>query len=463
MPFKYFPILLLFFSTTAFSNSILKIKIEKGEKVEETFSAELKEGSLHLLFVKKRKLSFVELRTFYVNSQDEVFEMEKVYYDEVPAVLSFHQNKGNIFLFTFLEKELTKIKFNPSTGNMEKEEVQGIKRPNYVLRDKSRTIFVRTDKENDIITLSRFSDSLKPESKQVMVEKKGNGKSHWIFDAFISPVNTGEFVEKGAITEGKIYLNKDVLVATYLDDKTLNYHSWNLATGASLKGVFETPSQSASKNVNSFVFAGHIYRIDSEKERLKISILDMSNGEIKKTLGSETDLEFLFTDADKKSKYFKEIRKKSFLPTITVNEGIDGNPILRLASANTTTYSYYHDWWFHHFMFEHQMQMQMMQQQAIQSIPKFNPNPEYYELMGVVYQQNDGDLFYDFALDSNWNPIPNGNLETKHQKIDKDKYLKPFKDNTYLKHLTAAFSNSKMRYIFYDKSIKTVFLNYKHM
>jgi len=459
----FFGALLFFFSTSLFSNTLLKVKLEKGEKVEETFSTELEHGSLHLLFIKNKKLSHVGLRTFYVDAKMKVVEMEKVFYPKVPVVLSFHQTEEHIFLFTFLEKKLTKIKLNPLDGTLEKIVVSGVKRPEYVLRNPNKTIFIRPDSENEEITIEHFSNSINADLIKEKIKKNHMGKDNWIFTKPFVSVNTSEFVDKGSISNRKIYLEGSLLTFTFLDDKTINYHSWNLKDSSSYQGVFDIATQSTSRNVNSFVHGKHIYRVDTQKEQLKITILDMINGEEEASLESDTELAYIFSDSKSTRHYFKEIWKKAIKPTIAVNMNTEGNPIVRLSSANTATYNYYYDWWYHHFVFQHQIQMQMMQQQAIQNIPGFQPSPDYYEEIGVIYNSEDEDTRFEFVLNSKYEPIPEGNMDTEFPTKNKEKYLKPFKSNSFLKHLTAAFTNSQMRYIFFHKSMKTVFLDYQRI
>lgn len=464
---KHLPLIVLLITSNLFSNNILKIELEKGEKVEETFSAELEDGSLHLLFLKKRKLTYTELRTFFVSSDNVVSELDLAYFDEVPSILSFHKNQGDLFIFTYLEKNFTTLKFNMSTRQVEKKVISGINRPDYVLRSQNQTTLIRRDKENSILTLTQYSNALEPVVEQIEIPKPEDDKTHWVFNNFFIPINTHEFVDRGATNEGKVYLNNNILTFTYRFDKTIKYYSKNLTNGESHQGVFEIASQYTSRNVNSFVFGQSIFRVDSEKEKLTISILDMVSGEEQRILDSDTELAYAFNNSDAKSEYFKEIWKKSYAPTITVNKGVEGNPIIRLASANPESYTYHHDWWFHHFIFQHQMetqmQWQMMQQQAIQSLPRFEPNPEYFESIGVIYEIFESGLSFEFVLDDDFNPLPNGSSETIFQKIDKERYLRPFKDNTYLKNLSGAFTSSQMRYIFYDKTAKTVFLNYQNL
>ncbi len=456
-----FLLLFLVIATTLKASNLLRIPLEKGEKVEGTFSAEIGDNSLHLLYIKNKKTVAVELRGFFITPDGEILELEKAFYDKTPSLLSFHLSGEQLLLFNYLDKTIDHLRFDLKTGKKTSEQVSGIERPKYIIRHTEQTTFIRVDEETNSFSVSTFANTLQSTMRQIALPENSDGKKHWTLKANLSAVNQHEFVEKGAVLPGKLYLNKDLLTLTFTEDDLLKYVSFDLKTGTKYDGEFNHSPFSDNRNTSSFVYNNAVFKMDTQKEGFSIAVVDILSGDLVRTFNTASELSFLFPSDDQKKEYLKKIWKKNFVPTITVNSSIDGNAVVRIDKADLNTYSYYHDWWFHHFMFQHQMQMQMqmMQNQAMQSVPRFEPNPEYYELAGLVFNTTTSDTAYEFVLNNAFELIKNGNPETVYPYIEKKKFIDPYKNNTAFKHFSACFVKDEMRYLFLNKKLKTVFLN----
>ena len=458
---KRIALLVIFLNSTLMAaNDLLKIKLDKNQKIKSTLSAEIGDGSLHMLNVRDKSTSSIELHIYYIDAKDKVLEMEKLYYDDTPNILSYHINDNQLHFFTYLEKTINHIVYNLEDGKFKNKELVSVEKPNYIFRNQDKSLFVRTDKEAKALIINEYTNSYEPKTQQIQIAD--DEKINWFFNSSLTAVKVDEYVEKGAIGPNKLYYIDGSLIATHLKNDILNYFVCNLNNGNIIYNSFNHSPYNSNKKNNSFVYGNWIAKMNTQKDEFSISIVDIATGKLMGAVNSETDFSYIFKSDSQKEQYLKKIRKKTYHPTITVNKSIDGNAVVRLSIVNVANYSYHYDWWFHNFMFQQQMQMQIMNQQinqTIQNLPRFEPNPDYYESAGLVYNDLDENLSFEFVLNSNIEILKNGNTNTIFKHIKKEKYSKPYRENPVAKNFSACFVNNKMRYLYFDKKLKTIFIN----
>lgn len=103
-------------------------------------------------------------------------------------------------------------------------------------------------------------------------------------------------------------------------------------------------------------------------------------------------------------------------------------------------------------MHQHMMMMRNMAPRG------FGPNPSYYDALAMIGLQKKEVKPIEFVIDLDFTIAENASTETLHKSVEQDDYLDKYKDDKSLKEFTASFTDTDLRYIYYDKKSAMVYL-----
>ena len=323
------------------------------------------------------------------------------------------------------------------------------------------------DKTKNKLSTMSFSNSkeMNEDKFEFSATEFNNFKA--FFNETPQEVNQNEFVKNGPISKRKSYFSDNKLIFTSEKDKS-NIQVLTLQLDGSKQYKFTDFDFNYSKDIkdqNTYVADNILLSVAVSKEDVVLNSFDMTTKKATKTISLQNDLKLRFS-AETLDKFIQSAAKNAMKPTVTVNKTKDPNKLLVLLDrVDKNTYNYNHNWWHFHWMMMHQQQMmqqQMMrqQQQMIkQSMPRgFGPNMEYYDALAMVYFNKSELKPIQFVIDTNLNLDEASGAETIHKSIERDDYLEKFKDDKSLKELSAGFTSSNFRYIYFDKKTETVYL-----
>ncbi len=468
-----FRIALILFTISLQANEV-KFALDKGQKAIRTYSGDIdQKSSIHCIFYKDRIVKKYGIKPFFIDKNNEIIELNSFIFESEPTIISYHKGKGNITLITSeniiprsdpSKKKFSIIDFNILTKESSLHEVPENKTPNVTLRLPNRTIFLNYSMKEKKLrsTIIQNGETILKTSYEI--NKNDSDNFAKVFSSPPKFINKNEYIESGSIDETKVYYDKNQLLFDHFskNDQSIVSLTLKLQESTSLRSyTIDALDTEKIKNINSFYHRENLFLFYRTKDKTKYAIIDNEKGEIKTNNSIHQVFSGYFNNEKLKTIEKKLNKSRIYKPTITINESIENQHVLRLSYVDQTTYNYYNDWWFHHWMFQNMMmqqQQQMMQQnmnRTMNNLPRFGPNIESLEVYNLtktsLSKKNES---INIVLDSQFNPIEGGSTETIRKNINKDTYLKPFKERAGTKHFTAAFTNKTMRGVFYQKKIK---------
>ena len=468
---------LCLFTQFIFSNDLFNIKIEKNQKIQGTFSAELSENStLHFVFTKNSDTKKFEIIPVFVDSNKQPKQLDMFETTEMPSILSYHKNGSTVTLSNFYEKkkELQRIDFDVNTGKFQSTTTKDFSNPKNIFRLSNQTVFVDFDKTKNKLSTTSFSNSkeMKEDKFEFSPTEFDNFKS--FFGETPEEVNQNEFVKNGPISKRKSYLADNKLIFTSEKDKS-NIEVLTLHLDGSKKYKFTDFDFNYPKEIkdqNTFVADNMLLSVAVSKEDVVLNSFDMTTKKATKSISLQNDFK-LRLSAENREKFIQSAAKNAMKPTVTVNKTKDPNKLLVvLDRVDKNKYYYNHNWWHFHWMMMQQqqmmhMQMQMMRQQhqmMQQSIPRgFGPNMDYYDALAMMYTDKSDLKPIQFVIDTQLNLDESSWAETIHKPIERDNYLEKFKDDKSYKEFTAGFTATDFRYIYFDKKADMVYLKIENL
>ncbi|MDR6966258.1 hypothetical protein J2X31_000251 [Flavobacterium arsenatis] len=472
---KIFIVALCLLVQCAFANELYSIKIEKNQKIQGTLSAELSgNATLHFVYTKNSDTRKFEILTVFVDSDKKTKQLDTFEADEIPSLLSYHRNGSTVTLANFYEKkkELQRIDFDVKTGKFQMAVTKDFKEPKNIFRLSNRTLFVDFDKTKNKLTTTSFSDSKEIKEDLFEFTKDEFNLFKSFFTETPEAVNQDEFVKNGSISKRKGYVSGDKLIFTSEKDKSnTQVLTLNLDGSKGYKFAdFDFNYGKEIKDQNTFVSENKLLSVGVSKEDLVLNSFDMTTNKASKSVSLQKDLSKKF-DSDTRQRFIESAAKSAMRPTVTFNRTKDSKFLVRLDRVNKTTYNYSHNWWHLHWMMHQQMifqqqQIMMRQQQQMmrQSVPRgFGPNPSYYDALAMIGFEKSEIKPIEFVVDLDFTVDENASTETLYKSVDQDDYLEKYKDNKSLKEFTASFTNTDLRYIYFDKKAETVYLKLENL
>lgn len=450
-----FCILALLLSNLIFSNELLKIQLNKEEKLEGTYAAEfVTNKTIHVALIKNTETGKFLFSPYLVDENNKVSKLESYSMTKQLQILSYHLN-GNVATFLNYDEEdqlLYVLDFDLTTGKNKSSSVKFKEKADNIFRGTHKTTFVFFDKKVGISFKTIVNSEDKIEAEIAVPSEKNK-----VFKAAIScvpeAINQNEYVKNGSIGKGKTYLINDTFYLTFENDrKTLEVFQFDLNAKSFHASSIEMSTTEKLKDFGNYVFENKIGTITIEKEDAILSFYDLENLKLLSKLSLATVL-----DEPVLMRFIKVAAKAIFKPTFTVNKNVNGKFVLRFDNVNLDTYTYNYNWWFHHWFFQQQMwhQQQMMMHQQMRFTPgRFGPNPNKFE-NDLYFFTSDTNSF-EIVLDVDLKTVVNDTKETVFKNIDKDKFVNKYKENGLIKEFSSAFTATDFRYMYQDKKSKTI-------
>jgi len=445
-----------------YANNEFGFDLPENHKLEATYSADLKEkGSIHLLITKEKGEKYFYLIPYYISKNGDFKELKTTQLSNIPSIISHHYDH-NVFTITSYNKEkkaLTIIDINTSDGSSTLH--QEINFPNItsLFRLDNRTVII--NKKNKYLFVKEIKTISSNKSYKIDIPKDKLKLYKLITKENATPINQNEYVEKGAISNRKVYISGSNITFTYENSiiNTTEVMKIDYINESINLKSFGFSNNNKFLNFNTFIKENKLYTISSNKEDLVINLINLETEKVEKSISLNENLKDIYSESES---FLKNAKKGKMKPTLTVNKTKDENLLIRIDQVNQTSYQYNHDWWFHHWWFHQQMmwqQQQMIQnqqQQMINSIPNgFGPNPEiYYNINNII----EDIVPIEFVINQEFEILKNASNDTKHSNIDKSKYIEPIEKDKDITNISISFSDTEMKYVYQNKKDKKVYI-----
>lgn len=451
----------------------IQFKLEKNQKIKSTFSGDInQESSIHLIIFRNKKTKNYGIKPFYIDKDQKTKEFEIIDFEkEIPEIVSYHQNNNTISLIiernlfdakveinVKSRKKLTIIDLNISDKktalkNLDLKHLNNnkyfhVSDKTFVLHYKGEKLFINTIKNSQKID----STKIKFQAEDLKISKK-------FFDGSIEFVNTQEYVKNGSIANVKAYHQDEKLFFTHFENKKDGITSTFIDLNQNQPLVFYKNGLSEEykktwSRTASYIHNGDLFLFCRNPSDMFLEIIDVYTGKSKYRASLKKGFSS-YLDQKKLDLLQQKLSWNTNKPTITVNKSIDQNLVIRFDYVKPENYRYDNMWWFHQQMWQHQ---QMMNNIPKINTSRFGPTPTYFDERLLFFKSKKKELFQEIVMDTNYSLIENGRKETLRKKIDKEQYFKKLNKNRDFKYTSAAFLSDDIRYIFYSKTSKAIFI-----
>jgi len=462
---KLFFFLFLFFINSTFSNTIYEIKLEKSEKLESTYTAEIGNGNtIHFMIIKNTSSKDFSLVPLLVDSNKNVKKMDSFTSKKTINIISYHLNNdtATIIAFDADNKQLQFIDFDLSTGKNKSSSQESKTIPDNIFRLKNKTLLVSFDKKENQINIKSVTDSNQIEQTQITIPKDKIKLFDNLTNEIPEAINQEEFVEKGSISKRKAYFYNNNLIYTFEKNKNeTQLFNFNLKeTKDFVHSSINLDFTKEIKDVSNYFYDNKIVFLGVEKQNITLKIFDASSLKQIGKISADNDLNAVIK-SDVLSDYIKTALKSSIKSTITINKTKSNQLAIHLDNVKETDYHYNYNWYFTIWFFQQQMMMQqqMMQQQVrMNTTRSFGPSPENYCISDIVFETKKYSSI-EFILTSNFTIAAKESVETIYPKIDKEKFIDKYKDDNTIKNFTSGFTTDEVRIIYQDSKSKTIIVS----
>jgi hypothetical protein len=453
-------LLMLFVCCTLLSHAAnpIKYKLAENQKMEKTYTFDLKEaGSLHVIIAKNKDSKKYDLIPLLATGADAYKTLQVISFEELPNILSFHKNGSVITLADFNNKTLNVTQFDLQTLTGTTKAVTGIEEPANVLRQEDRTIFISKKKGEFVINEISGTGSI----KEVKVAKGDDKKYKDFFSNDFEAVNTGEFVANGSISEYKCYARASNIIFTVDDTKTASVKTMtvDITTGKTAYATHANNFEDA-KNVTSYVANDKLFAVATNKDELQLNAFNIADGQPVGSFGF-ADIKAAVGKSPGLQSYLAMANNSAMKPTVTVNKAKDKFAV-RFDAVNRSMYTYQDNFWMMRMM---QMQMQqLLIQQQMQNLQRLQRGPSagaYDEIADVYNALVAKDMSFTVLLDADMKMSTGAGAETDFKQIDQKKMTKPFEESKTLENFSAVFMEDGMHYICQSKKTKEITIDVK--
>jgi hypothetical protein len=462
---KKWTLLLCIWANLVFAGEIYQFKLEKSEKLQGTYTAELANGNtIHFAIVRNSDAKNFQLKPFLVDASKRVKPMDLFAAKEMFNIASYHVNNNilSIVNYDVDNKQLQIIDYDLMTGKNEASVQEMKTNPDNCFRLKDKTVLVFFDKKNNAVNVKTIFDQHHIEQAQINIPKEKVKLFRSLIDETPESVNQQEFVEKGSIAKRKGYLSGNHLTYTLEKDKNeLQVFDFDLRrTDDFVHSTILNGFGKESKDVSNYYYDNKIVFLAVDKSDLQMRIFNAANEREIRSLSLGKDLKDLSAD-NQISEYIKAALKSTIKSTVTVNQTKNNKLIVHLDNVIEANYRYNYNWFDMHWFFMQQQMMwqqqQFIQQAAMRSATMGHPSPEgYFEVMPEEKKL----ASIEFVLDANFAMTAQENPETLYPKIDKDKYVDKYKEDKQMKNFSFGFTDNEVRFISMNPKTKTVSISF---
>ncbi|AXG73537.1 hypothetical protein DVK85_04545 [Flavobacterium arcticum] len=430
-------------------------------KVESTHSFNLVTGaSFHVVIAKNRDTHKHDVIPFFADASGSVKQLNIKSYEDEPKFKSCHINNGNIILTAYDNETLRIIDYEISTDTAYNKVIEDFTEPIAFFSDDNNTILLRQAYKGDGLIIEKIKNSTEITSVPVTITDEIEKVLKSLKRQRIDQINTQEYVKNGSLNSARIYYENNTIIITH-DDKanhTTKTISINSTTGSADFKTFKVLDEK-HKQLTSFVKENMIFVMNSSKKSMDINAFELNSGEKKTSYNLTNDLIQYFDEVDMDvATYLKKAHKNNIRTTLTVNKSGE-NYSLRVDAVNTKTYNY--NWWFDNMWF---MRIQMQQQQLMMQNHMWmiqnqmrGPNADFTTLPLYTKETN---FSFIIALNSDMKLIDKTEVDkADYPEIDKKELTKQFSENKKIKHFSASFNNTAIRYVYLAKDSNEIVID----
>lgn len=454
-------------SNLANASDLLRVKLDKNEKLQSTFSASIgNRNSVHFTLVKNTNSKKFLLTPYLIDNTKAIKKLSQFVSENEFNIISFHSNNEILSIVDYNsdDKQINFIDFNLSTGASTSTTKQQKTPFDHLFRLKDKTLLVTLDKKQNFLKVQSIgsSDNIKdiniaiPEDKQKLFKK--------LAEQTPESVNQDEFVKNGSISPRKAYAVGDGIIYTFEKDKSeTQVLKFDLTKSSDFNLTsISTEEFKSSKDVSNYLINDNIAFLAVDKEDVKVNLFDINSAKKVNSLSLKSDLSNL-VNQESLSSYIKAASKSSNKSTLTVNRTDNNKLRFRLDYVNSANYNYNYNWWYHQWFFQ-QMMMQQQQMMLIhRQLPtRMGPANEDNELAYFEEWKEEEKKAIEFTLDIDFK-VTGQDDKLIYPEIDKDKYLEKYKNNRTVKQFTSNFENNEMRIIYQDLNSKDIVIGYENL
>ena len=458
----YFAAVLLFTNLILANTDPLSIKLKDSQKLVQTFSADWKqEQAIHIAVLKNKNTKTYDLVPFLADKSQGVQELASLSLEDEPRIESLHVSKEFVTLIVNTKEGQEVLDFALDGSNSRKRKL-GDEFENFKVKLRAEGVTHMLAYQEDTLHILSIENSNAINVQKRPVLGKTTDVLNELFDDNLQAIETMEFVEKGSISNSKVYLYDQVIYFTKDDPKASSTAlvSVNLTdtTPITEVKVFNQEGISKIKDYNSFLNPEELLALSLGKEALQLRVLPIANPKDQSAVYDNAQLSQSKITANLDA-FLKEASRSRNASTITTNATTDGSILVNLSYVNKKSYQY--NWWFHNWMFNQMMwQQQMIQNnvnQMMHSVPTgFGPAPIEHTLYSISEEQ------IQFVITTSGLLENADNAQTNYIQIDKKSYLESL--NKVKKHseLSAAFVKDGYSYIYLDKKTDRIELRFSN-
>ncbi len=431
-------------------NSLLanEIVLEKHYKVLETFSGDIKnKETFHVIIAKNKDTKTYDLIpiSFFNNN---LVRLLPISFKQKPSIRSYHSSNNIITLIicegTTYPINKMALDINLETGAHKLSGVITTNNFKAVLREENKS-FLITNQYSDL-KITRIEDVNNISTIDLKKNKANASFLKRISKSRIGSVNTNKFVKNGSINSFKMYCDNDILYLTKDDFSnrltsviTLDTKAVNKTNNSTLN-EYRYDKFKAVKEVSSYLYNNCLYQLLLNNDVGFIQINNLNTGTFKSISLNKAIMDLSikgegFVDLKSFLKHATKTKKKS---TITVNESLNGEYILRCDFVDSISYGFNYNWWFH-----------QQQQFHLNSLPQIGPNNSFFDLYYDSISESNNHYF-EIIIDQNFNVLDKEKVASKFKYINKNKYFKNIDDNENLKHVSTVFLDDVFVYFYLD-------------
>lgn len=474
---RFYFFCLLFLCVASFTNANEKIifKPNDDQKVESSFSADIdQESSIHLIIFRDKAQQKFGIKPFFVDEFEEVNDLEIVYFNKQPKIVSFHLSKEDSVLSLLTTVHSSKGKsidifdFDVVSGSVIKDSMF-FDNEYTTVRLPEKTILVSNDEDKNKLKITTVNNSWDAYDLTYAFEGENLKFYKPIFQSNPDVININEFVENGSVKRSKLYVQEDQLIFDYKSDDS--YKVMKLNHRFEEEPIFheiKIEGFDKVKDVGTYIFDHNSFLFINTKENLHLWSHDTETGKNLMKENLNLKLKELVTH-QKLQNLIKKSKRGRFALTGTINATENQNMLVTIDYVDTREYQYNYNWWFHHWFMDQQMMMMQMQQQ--QMINQMNqqlnmnnfggPHPGFENLVYNSERQNtiEEDNSIQFMINQNFEIQSTNEGEPIRKKIYKEKIIDKLNTMTRVKHSSVAFTQDSARYIYFSKKDNCFLMN----
>ncbi|GAA0727883.1 hypothetical protein GCM10009430_36430 [Aquimarina litoralis] len=420
------------------------------------------------------------VKSFFVDSNDIVTDLEILYFTKKPDILSYHYRDNIVSLLVQTHR------FVNNVGGNNNRQISGYSKKLYTIslidmnisnkevkkldlvddqvdlvdayyRLDDQTLAIEIQEEN--LKIKKIKNSTLIDSISIQFKKNDSLLVKEMFTESFQFVRTNEYVKNGSISDAKFYYEKQKLYYTNYNKKDKKIITATISLQKDVDPIINEIQLSPRYSFKwtamaTYVYEDHLFLFCRNSKDMYLDVINFITG---KSVHKANFMSAYSSVLDPKKINSLNSKLSYYLnkPTITVNKTRERNMLIRFDYVKSDKYYYNDNWWFHHQF--------MMQHQNVTFPPttvpnRFGPNEPYINEDGIPDIIKKKDLSLEIILDPSYNILENVDSKTIYKKIETEKFIKQIKKINGAKFLTSSFTENFIRYLFYSKTFKTFVL-----